>query len=350
MTLTWRALSQLNKMNTNAAGNKISVVIPAKNASRTIAECLDSIYSSRSVDFEVIVVDDGCTDDTIDIASKYNCLVLKNNLQIGVSGARNAGARVSTGEVLVFIDTDIVVPGNALSRIAVMIDTPGVSAIVGMLGEKIRFNNFSSQYKNLWMSYTFNNLPESISLIFSSIAAIKKDCFLECGGFDINYRYPNVEDNELGIKLSDRGYGIILDKTLQVEHLKHYTLFTLLKTHYLRTKGLIKLFHRNKLITRSKGNPSNVPGHFILNIPLTMALIGILISLVSKNYFSYKIAVLSLLVLSFILANCRWLFFLKKRRGALFMFLSLIYLPFEFVLVIAGLFVGQVEYLLGRKY
>lgn len=331
-----------------AASPKITVVIPAKNVSETIGNCLDAIYSNNNAAFDVVVVDDGCSDDTMDIVSKYKCQGLKNNVHSGVSGARNAGAFAAKGDVLVFIDSDIVVSKDALLKISERIRS--TDAVVGMLSENIRHNNFSSQYKNLWMNYTFNNLPDNISLIFSSVAAIKRDLFLKQGGFDVNYMSPNVEDNELGIRLRDAGYSIILDKTLQVEHLKKYTFLNLLKTHYFRTKGLVKLYNRNKIVGLSGENPSSVPNSYLFNVPLTIALICLLLSLPMRGYISLKIAMAIFLPIPFVFINFKWLYFLKNKRGIIFALKSLFYLPIEFIVIVLGLVIGQIEYLTGRRY
>ncbi len=328
----------------------ISVIIPAKNASKTIRDCLNAIYLNNDVAFEVVVVDDGCTDNTMEIVSKYKCAVLKSNLHSGVSGARNTGGFAANGDVLLFIDADIVVPKNILSEISARIRFTDVAAVVGMLSENIRFNNFSSQYKNLWMCYTFDNLPGQISLIFSSIAAIKKSVFLELGGFDLNYTVPNVEDNEVGIRLRDAGHNIILDKTLKVEHLKKYSFYSLLKTHYSRTKGLVKLYNRKRLIGLFKSNPSNVPNLFIFNLPLTIALIFFLSTLFLKNNFFPRITIFFFLISAFLFVNYKWLSLLNKKRGFLFVLKSLLYLPVESIVIIFGLIVGQIEYLMGRRY
>lgn len=337
-------------MNHPEGALKFSVVIPAKNASKTIGRCLDAIYSNNNVDFEVMVVDDGCTDDTIEVASKYKLMVLKNSVHSGVSGARNTGAFASKADVLVFIDADIVVPEKSLLKISEKMRSKGVDAVVGMLAEKTGFNNFFSQYKNLWMQYTFGNLPDNISLIFSSIAAIKKDAFLRSGGFDINYKSPNVEDNELGIRLCQLGNTIILDKTLQVEHLKYYNFFSLLRTHYFRAKGLIKLFYRSRPGRLFRVNPTSVPNMFIFNIPLAISLVFLLISFPVGNNLSLKIIMASLLFLLFILVNYGWFSFLNKKRGAFFALKSLFYLPIEFIAILSGLAAGQIEYLTGSRY
>lgn len=338
------------QMNLPSESPKISVIVPVKNASETIDECLDAIYANNNADFEVVVVDDGCTDNTMDIVSRYKCKALKNNVHSGVSGARNTGAFAAGGDVVVFIDSDIVVPENALAKISARMQDADIAAVVGMLSENIRFDNFASQYKNLWMCYTFDNLPGEISLIFSSIAAIRKDIFLESGGFDVNYAVPNVEDNELGIRLREAGYNIFLDKTLKVEHLKKYSFYSLLATHYFRTKGLIKLYNRRSLIGLSRGNPSNVPNLFLFNVPLTIVLIFSLSSLFLKNNVFPKITIIFFLILAFVFINYKWLSLLNRKRGLSLALKGLFYLPVEFLAILSGLAVGQLGYFMGKRY
>lgn len=329
---------------------KISVVIPAKNAGKTIRKCLESIYRNNYPDFEVIVVDDGCTDNTMDIVSEFNCTRVKNNMHVGVSGARNAGASAAQGDVLVFIDSDIVVPEDAFLKMQNKIGHPDVHAVVGALREDIMFDDFPSIYKNLWMCYTFNNLPERISLIFSSIAAIKKDVFLKLRGFDVNYKYPNVEDNELGLRLRSSGCNIVLDKTLLAEHLKQYNYRTLLKTHYLRTKGLVKLYNRNKIVSLARNNPTSVPNSFLLNIPLTVAFIILFLSFLFSGYVYLKVAAVFFLLLMMLVINRYWFYFLGRRKGLSFVLKSVFYLPLELSVIVFGLTFGQLEYFLGRRY
>lgn len=329
----------------------ISVIIPVKDSANTISSCIDALILNKDINFELIVVDDGCTDKTMDIVSQYPCISVKNDIHRGVSGARNKGALMAKGDVLVFIDSDILVQKDMLSKVAEHFKNSCITAVVGRLGEHIRFDNFPSQYKNLWMYNTFEHLPYEVSLLFTSISAIRRNIFLEFGGFNINYRYPNVEDNELGIRLKAAGHKIILDKTLQVEHLKYYTVITILKTHYFRTKGLFKLYVRNRLAKLSKSNQSSISNIFILNAPLSLAFISLLLTSPFINgYFFFKfVLILFLLLLSGII-NYRWFYFLNKKRGVSFVIKSMLYLIIEGLVITFGLSVGQIEYIMGKRY
>ncbi|KEA45598.1 sugar transferase [Campylobacter mucosalis] len=87
---------------------KISFIVPAYNVSKYIKKCVDSILSCNMKDIEVIVVNDGSTDDTLEILNKYNDDRLKiiSKQNGGASAARNDGINASSGEFLAFIDGD----------------------------------------------------------------------------------------------------------------------------------------------------------------------------------------------------------------------------------------------------
>ena len=96
---------------------KISIIIPAYNAGATLREALDSVQAQNHAPHEIIVVDDGSTDDTADIARTYQevlPLVLVQQANAGLGAARNAGMDKATGEAWAFLDADDVWGANKL--------------------------------------------------------------------------------------------------------------------------------------------------------------------------------------------------------------------------------------------
>ena len=84
---------------------KFSIVIPVYNVERYLKRTLDSVFNQTYQDFEVIVVNDGCTDKSMNIAKNYKAKII-NNQRVGVSEARNIGAKQASGEYLLFLDSD----------------------------------------------------------------------------------------------------------------------------------------------------------------------------------------------------------------------------------------------------
>lgn len=99
---------------------KFSIIIPAYNAGKTLGRCLDSLKAQTYMDFEVIVVDDGSSDETVKVAERYlTSLDLKiiNGPHSGVSSARNRGIDLSQGDWVTFLDADDALPNEALFEI-----------------------------------------------------------------------------------------------------------------------------------------------------------------------------------------------------------------------------------------
>ena len=96
---------------------KISIVIPVYNSSLTLKECLASIFSSSFKNYEVIVVSDNSTDDSVKIASEFNINIIELRQNKGPGNARNEGAKIAQGDILLFIDSDVIINKDSLSLI-----------------------------------------------------------------------------------------------------------------------------------------------------------------------------------------------------------------------------------------
>lgn len=105
---------------TTAASPALSVVVPAHNVGAWVRECLSSIVDDQDVDLEVIVVDDGSTDDTWDVVTRLAAahpeIRVVRSPGVGGAQARNYGAELARGEYLAFADADDLVPRSAYAR------------------------------------------------------------------------------------------------------------------------------------------------------------------------------------------------------------------------------------------
>src|SRR5438045_3366675 len=97
---------------------KISVVIPARNAQKVLRRCLDAIGKSSYRPYELIIVDDSSTDSTAAIARCRGANVVETKVQNGPGAARNLGAQAATGDILCFIDADVLIQPNTLANVA----------------------------------------------------------------------------------------------------------------------------------------------------------------------------------------------------------------------------------------
>ena len=209
----------------------ISVIVPVHNSARYLADSLSSIISSDYPLFELIVVDDGSTDNSSEIVKRYTNNLVTLKKKSGPSKARNTGAWKSAGKILLFLDADVRIAPDTISRIAkAMTDDSGAAAIFGSYDKNPSDPGFFSQYKNLFHHFIHQNAKTTAGTFWSGCGAMRKKIFMEAGGFSEKYPYPAIEDVKLGYTLISMGKKIKLLKELQVTHLKKINFFSAVKT------------------------------------------------------------------------------------------------------------------------
>lgn len=326
---------------------KISVIIPAHNAQRTIKETLRSIYASEFKDYEVIVVDDASTDRTIDIVKEFNCRLIKSEGYKNRSLARNTGIKESKGEILVFIDSDVVVNKDSLTLIwKAFEDNPEISGLTGIVSKYTPYDNFLTQYKNLYINYIFKRMPCEIEFLYGGICVLKReDIYRHNLFFDQDIARAN--DTELGARMGQIGLKILLIKNLEVTHLKIYNPVSFLKNEFFMPFDFIIAMLKNNLIFGSIKKRKFA--HTSLKQTFSVGLSLIIIGLVPFAFINTKLLPLILfLSVLFLALNLDFLIFLKKEKGRRFFFRSLFLLYVDFFIMGLGMIVGGFVYLCKR--
>ena len=212
----------------------VSVVIPVYNAAAYLPACLESVRRLDPAPLECIVVDDGSTDDSVAIAERAGFPVIACRLRRGPAAARNVAARVARGEILLFVDSDVVLPSGALTRIqARFAEEPARAAVIGSYDCEPGSPDFLSQYRNILHCYIHQSSQPRTCTFWTGCGAIRAEIFRALGGFSESYTGPAVEDMELGLRLRRDGRAIWLDKGLCVKHLKRMSFGGIVKTDVL---------------------------------------------------------------------------------------------------------------------
>jgi len=204
------------------------VIVPARNAATTLPRCLDALVAQATDDVELIVVDDNSSDDTAAIVSRYPVRLIELPRHAGASAARNQGAEASRGEVLLFIDADVVLAPGGMCRVVATMARPEVGALIGSYDADPDDVSTVSRFKNLAHHHFHQRSHLNASTFWGACGAVRRECFFAAGGFD--EKQWSLEDVELGYRLVDRGVSIVLDPGLQVKHLKRWTLASLVVT------------------------------------------------------------------------------------------------------------------------
>lgn len=211
----------------------ISVIMPVYNGrafiARSLPPLLDMLRQGELV--EVIVVDDTSTDDTAAVAASMGARVMPSGGRLGPGGARNQAAPQARGDILWFVDADVVVHNDAARELQRAFAEPGVSAAFGSYDDQPPAKNFLSQYKNLVHHFYHHRGRSEASTFWAGCGGVRKEAFLAIGGFDVvRYTRPSIEDIELGYRLRAAGGRILLWPALQGTHLKEWRLFNLIHT------------------------------------------------------------------------------------------------------------------------
>lgn len=206
----------------------VSVIVPARNAATTLPRCLDALVAQATDDVELIVADDNSSDDTAAIVSRYPVRLIELPQHSGASAARNRGAEASRGEVLLFIDADVVLAPGGMCRVVATMARPEVGALIGSYDADPDDVSTVSRFKNLAHHYFHQRSHLNATTFWGACGAVRRECFFAAGGFD--EKFWAIEDVELGYRLVDRGVFIVLDPGLQVKHLKRWTLASLVAT------------------------------------------------------------------------------------------------------------------------
>jgi hypothetical protein len=216
----------------NSSSPEISVIIPVYNGGVLFQRCLEALCLATDVAWECIVVDDGSTDGSGELARRYGGYVVdSDHPRSGPGQARNLGARLASSPLLCFVDADVQTAPDTLAQfVALFASDPGLTAAFGSYDSTPAAQAPLSRYRNLLHYFVHQEGALVASTFWAGCGAIRREAFLSIGGFHPVYRRPSIEDIEMGYRLRAAGGRIRLAKHIQVKHLKHWTLLGIVKT------------------------------------------------------------------------------------------------------------------------
>jgi glycosyltransferase involved in cell wall biosynthesis len=311
-----------------------SLIIPMYNAEKYIVACLKSIAGQSGKNLEVILVDDGSTDNTFQIiqpfAKEFGFKILRRSTNGGAGAARNTGAKEATGDILIFTDADMLLAPTSVASIITHINKPDVDVVCAIYTEELVKANFFSHFQNFASIYRHSKL--SVPIFLSFFCAVKKAPFDSVSGY--NESIPSYEDIELGHRLIDQGYQCEMNDNLKVIHLKHYTHKSLLQ-EYFKKSATAAAYSLSGLLSRRPRNDNcpralKIAGIFIILLFLSLPLMNLSLSLIFLGLSSFCISPM--------------ISYLSEKKGFLFGLKSYL-LCFEIYIVsIAGSAYGVINY------
>ncbi len=331
----------------NQAQLTISAVMPAYNAEPLLERVLPPLLAMRDAGelVEVLVVDDQSSDATAQKARDMGATVLVTPQNGGPGLARNLAAEHAIGDILWFVDSDVIAHPGGAARILEAFANPGVEACFGSYDATPGAPSWFSNYKNLMHRFHHQNAQLDAGTFWSGCGAVRAQTFRALGGFDTEiYRVPSIEDIELGYRIRRAGGRIMVCPDLLGKHLKVWSVRQAIFTDIFRRalpwsrlmisrEGLIDDLNTGK----AERARAVIAGLFVLSIlALPSAQVGWPVPFVM---FAIAIA-----------ANWRFFSYLRENGGIRFALASLLFHQLYYLYSAAAYVWCLIEYhLLGRK-
>jgi GT2 family glycosyltransferase len=231
-------IDEINKLHFNSfIEPQVSIIIPVFNNWKYTYCCLNSILEhTEEVTYEVIVVDDGSSDETVEMLEKVqNIRIILNESNLGYLKACNRGAEVAKGQYLLFLNNDTEPQEGWLENLLSIADG---DKVIGAVGAKLIYPDGKLQEAGGMIfsdgrPWKFGNGDDPEKEIYNQICEVdycsgacllvRKNLFTELGGFDVRYVPAYYEDADLCFTLRKMGYKVLYSPEVVVIHYEAVT-------------------------------------------------------------------------------------------------------------------------------
>lgn len=291
---------------------KATIIIPFH---RDLAQLGQSLPAARRSlpDAEIIVAADGARDDCRPLADASGARVIEVAGPSGPAVARNRAARVAGGEILLFVDADVVAAADALSGMLRMLEQePSIAAVFGAYDLAPPQPNFMSRSKNLSHACVHESGNPEAATFWAGLGAIRAEAFRAVGGFDERFARPSVEDIDLGYRVRRAGYRIRLDPRFRGRHLKRWTVWSSIVID-IAARGVpwAQLIHRYQALA----NDLNTKFALRFSVVLSYAFVAFLLTAIFIPVAAIGAAAA---LFGLIALNYRYYQWFARQRGVLF--------------------------------
>jgi len=224
----------------------VSAILPVRNAEKTVPVVLECLFASEYVPSEVIVVDDASTDRTLEVCRKFPVVLIPLERNVGPAEARNIAVRKSSGDILLFLDSDIRFPPSLLGgMVRHMEEDPGIAGVFTVSSAYPLNPGFLSRLFALqeYVNTTWGLRSDGtrrLSYICTRCGLLRRSVFDEVGGFNPKYTEPSCEDLAFSAFMANR-HVLLMDSSLVHEHHWPDSLAKLFRRYYLNSRGIMQL-------------------------------------------------------------------------------------------------------------
>jgi len=185
---------------------KISVAIPCYNGAAYVGQAIESMLAQTCPADEVLIVDDGSTDESIEIIRRYPVRLIQHEANLGLASARNTALNNSNEAILVFMDVDAMADASLLEVLLSGFDSPMVAGVGGR-GIETNISTLADRWRREHATQAFGKNSIDVEHLFGLCMAYRSDVLRKIGGFNSEF-LTNAEDVEVGLRLNDAGYRL----------------------------------------------------------------------------------------------------------------------------------------------
>ncbi|MDP2305389.1 MAG: glycosyltransferase family A protein [Pseudomonadota bacterium] len=286
------------------------VVVPVRDGANTLPRCLDALVRALPAGAEIVVVDDGSHDASAAVAARFPVRLVAHAQSRGASAARNTGAAASDAALVAFVDADVVVRPDALTRlVAVLAAEPEASGANGILSLDLSTPGWMSAFANTSIHYQHLCHGLRVASAFTSVCVLRRTALVKMGGWEADTsRYAD----DVATRWHLPPGSILLDVSAQGEHLKRVSVTGLLKHRFN-----IGWFYFNSIVSHW-GQVRERPATTVLALryPLNTAAAALSVALLPVMAWAPARPAMLLPAALFVLANSRFALFTLRARGA----------------------------------
>jgi len=273
----------------------VSVLVPSYNEGITLENCIQSLMNQSYENYEILIIDDGSNDDTLQIARqlarKYSprirLVICRNNG--GKATALNRGIARARGDILVCVDADSIFIHDTIEQLVLSFQDPDVAAVGGNVKVANRKKSLSRQQSLEYISgltlqrKAFAHLG-CMQVISGAIGAFRRDALLAIGGYSTT---TIVEDMDTTIELARQGYKVVYNPSAIAYTEAPESLNAFLKQRHRWTYGSFQVLakHRRTLIQRKARRMGLIGLPYFMLAPWLNVLVSLLFILILPRAF-----------------------------------------------------------------
>ncbi|MFG2040017.1 glycosyltransferase family 2 protein [Dactylosporangium sp. NPDC048998] len=320
---------------------RVSVIMPNYNHADSLERTIAAVRAQTVPPLEILFIDDRSTDDSRGIAEAAGVRVASTPVNSGPAAARNLGAQLASGDVLLFLDSDVELAPTVIERAtALLAARPEAGAICGMLDDvPLKRDSLLQECRCLQAHYWRISSEGVVSFLFSAICAMRADVFAEMGPFDERLR--ETEEVEYGQRLSTR-YQVLLTSALSGRHRDEPRLWPLLRKLFHRSRLRVPLYTRRRRFAKGFETSARI----FSSVAATAAVLSVPVVLAGP-FFALVPAVLLAVSIGCDAEMYRFVF---RRRGIGFGLFFTGVQVLQNLAIMAGAGFGALQWLVSREF